>query len=249
MNLQTTSVAFLTTVLILAGCSAASRLESSFGTKFRYGYVLLSPPPSGRLSYTDSRIKALFRIDDGAIRFKLSNLSSSKMTVDWSGASLGVQGRSYPVRNARSYYSQDTIKAASTVVLPKGYVIDMAIPSSNVVYNGSKWLEKDLIPTADRHSEKTRNRILANKGGIIEFLVPLHFESSGVVNYAFRFKIVSVSEIPWERYRKPWRPAPPKPVNPVKFTSNDQLITAAIIAGVIGISAVLLTQRKLPPSE
>lgn len=243
------STAILVAVLFLAGCSAASKLESSFGTKYRYSYFLLSPSPTGRLSYADDRIKILFRIDDGAIRFKLSNLSSSTITIDWSNAFIGVQGRSYPIRTIRSYYSQDTIKALSASVLPKGYVIEMAIPASNVSYDGSKWREKDLLPTTDRHSEKTRNQIVANKGGFVDLLLPIRFGGSEAVTYTFRFKVSSVSEIPWERYRRPWRPAPPKPVNPVKVTTNDQLITAAIIVGILGISAVLLTQKKTPPSE
>ena len=246
---QTLSTFILGVTLFLAGCSAASRLESSLGTKYRYSYFLLSPSPTGRLSYADERIKILFRIDDGAIRFKLSNLSLSTMTVDWSNAFVAVQGRSYPIRTIRSYYSQDTIKALSAVVLPKGYVVEMAIPASNVSYDGSKWQEKDLLPTTDRHSEKTKNQILSNKGGTVDLLLPIRFEGSEAVTYTFRFKASSVAAIPWERYRKPWRPAPPKPVNPIKVTTNDQLITAAIIAGVLGISAILLTQKKSPTVE
>ena len=95
------SVAVLSIAVLLAGCSAASRLESSFGSKFRYSYVLLSPSPAGKRAYLDDRIKILFLIDDGAIRFKLTNLSPEKMSIDWSKASIGVSGRYYPIRNTQ----------------------------------------------------------------------------------------------------------------------------------------------------
>jgi len=236
-------------ILLLAGCSAASKLRSSLGTKFRYTYLLTSPTPTGKLSYADERIKVIFRIDAGAIRFKLTNLTSSNITIDWSGAVIGVLGKSHPLRSIRTYYSQDNIPAVSTVVLPKGYVIEMAIPVSSVYHDGLKWQERDLLPTTDKNSETTRRRILANKNGIIEFLLPMKFEGTGVVDYKFRFKVSSVDEIPWEQYRKPWRPVPPKPNNSSKFTAGDQIMTGAIIVGVVGIAAVLLSQKKTPPVE
>jgi len=241
--------ALLTAALMLAGCSAASRLESAFGAKYKYTYALVSPTPAGKRAYLDKRIKILFLVDDGAIRFKLTNLSGENMTIDWSKASIGVLGRFYPVRNTSSYYAQDSIIVPSPPIPPNGYVIDLAIPAQNVSYTGSQWQERDLLPTTDRHSPAMRTRILGEKGKNIDLLLPTEFERSGTVNYTFRFAVTAVNELPWNRYRKPHRPPAPKPVNPVKFTTNDQWITAAIVLGVVGISAVLLTQRKSPPSE
>jgi hypothetical protein len=248
MKLHILIVALLA-ALLLVGCSTSSRLRSSLGTKFRYTYFLSSPNPSGKLSYRDDRIKILFRIDAGAIRFKLDNLTSSLLTVKWSGAALGVLGRSHPVHSIRSYYSQEKAGEASTVILPKGYAIEMAVPAMSVYYDGSKWQEKDLLPTTDRNSEAVRKRILANKGGIVELLLPMQFEGSETINYTFRFKVSSVDEIPWEQYRKPWRPMPPKLLTSSSFTTSDQILTGAIIVGVVGIGAVLLSQKKTPPVE
>lgn len=244
-----TLVTPLVAALILAGCSAASRLESALGTKYRFSYVLTSPNPAGKRTYLDERIKIQFLIDDGAIRFKLTNLSPEKMTIDWSKASIGVAGRYFTVRNSRSYYSQDVQTASLPSVAPKGYMIDLAIPAQNIIYDGKQWQERDLLPTTDRHSEAMRNRILASKGKTIDLLLPIEFERSGPSMYTFTFAVASVTEIPWERYRKPHRPLPPKPVNPVKLTTNDQILTAAIVVGVVGISAILLSQRKAPPTE
>ena len=243
------AIAILTAALILSGCSAASRLESAFGAKYKYSYALVSPTPAGKRSYQDNRIKIQFLIDDGAFRFKLTNLSSEAMTIDWSKASIGILGRYFPVRNTSSYYAQDSNVVSSPPIPPHGYVIELAIPAQHVTYNGSQWQERDLLPTTDRHSQSMRNRILGAKGKKIDLLLPIKFQSSGVVNYTFQFTITAVNERPWNRYRKPFRPPVPKPVNPVKFTTNDQWITAGIILGVVGISAVLLTQKKSPPAE
>ena len=133
--------------------------------------------------------------------------------------------------------------------MPEGYVIDLAVPAPNVSYDGTQWQERDLLPTTDRHSATIRKRIVATNGRAIDFLLPLEFEQSGRMNYAFQFGVASVTEVPWEKYRKPHRPPAPRPVNTVKVTGNDQLITAAIVVGVLGISAVLLTQKKAPPTE
>lgn len=237
----------LAALLVLSGCSAASRLESSLGTKYTYSYLLTSPKPAGKLTFLDHSIKIVFLIDQGAIRFKLTNLSGRTMTVGWQNASLSVLERHYTVLSTRSYYSADSNKTVSPAIQPGGYVIDMALPSPNVYYDGAEWREKDLLPTTDRHSAGIRKRILANKGGILSLLLPMNFEGTETVNYLFQFKVAAVSELPWQRYRAPHRPPPPPA--PHEVTTNDQLITAAIIAGVVGLSAILLTQKKSPPSE
>jgi hypothetical protein len=234
--------------LVLTGCSVASRLESSFGMKYRYSYALVSPKSAWKRAYLDKRIKMLFLIDDGAVRFKLSNLSDETMTIDWPNASVGVSGRYYTVRNARTYYGQSPVSTGPPIP-PKGYVIDLAIPAQNVSYDGKAWQERDLLPTTDRHSETVRKRILGSTGRTVDLILPIQFEQSGTITYNFRFSVAAVNELPWNRYKRPHRPPAPRPVNPVKVTSNDQVITAAIIAGVLGISAVLLTQKKAPPSE
>lgn len=246
---QKLSIAILVLALILGGCSAASRLKSSLGTKYQYSYFLLSPSPAGRLSYADKRIKVLFQIDDGAIRFKLYNRSLSTITIDWSQAVVAVKGRSFPIRTAGSYYSQHSINSPPTVVLSKGYIIEMAIPARNILYDGKKWQEQDLLPTTDRRLEKIKQQIRANKGGIVELLLPIQFGGSEAVKYTFRFKIASVAAIPWERYRKPWRPNVSNPFSTFKVNNNDPLITTATIGGILGVSAILLAKKKLPISE
>jgi len=249
MNHHPWTIVVLSVALVGAGCSAASRLQSANGKKYRYTYVLQSPSPTGKLSYQDSRIKVLFQVDDGAVRFKLNNLSTEQLTVDWSRASIGTNGRYSSIRNRRTYYSQDSVKVASSVLLPRGYIVDLAVPSENVFYDGEKWTERELLPTTDRNSQTQRQKILANKGTMVDLILPLQFAASGEANYVFRFTVSSVAEFPWDRYRKPWRPPVPKPLKEVHMTSNDQLLTAGIVVGVVGVSVLLLMQKKSPVVE
>ncbi|GJQ21253.1 MAG: hypothetical protein HBSIN02_16080 [Bacteroidia bacterium] len=236
-------------LMIFAGCSAASRLQSSLGTKYKYSYRLTNAT-FGQLSYRDQRIKIQFRLDDGAIRFKLQNLSPVPIKIRWDESAIGVRNRYYAVRNKRTLYTASHKENTTLTIPPSGYVIDMAIPSENIMWTKTGWKERDLLQTTDRNSEQYRNRILGYKGSIVEFAIPL--EAGGEVwPYKFRFQVTSVDPVPWEKVRRPYRPAPPAPPpgsNPVA-EGNDYVVAAVIAAGVLGVAAILLTQRKEPIVE
>jgi hypothetical protein len=237
-------------VVLLSGCSAASRLRSSHGNKYRYTYKLIDPPPASRLSYQDQRIKIQFRLDDAAIRFRLQNLSPAPFKIKWDETSIGVKGRYFAVRNTRTLYTSTHRDNAAPIIPPTGYVIDMAIPSENISYVGSGWKEKDLLPTTDRNSRAMNERILRNKGSRVELVLPI--DAGGEIwPYTFRFEVTSVVSLPWERYRTPRRP--PQPAlpagSPASAQKEDYIVSAVIVAGVLGVAAVLLTQKKDPPAE
>lgn len=236
-------------VVLLAGCSAASRLQSSLGNKYRYSYRLTNAT-FGKLSYRDQRIKIQFRIDAGAIRFKLTNLSKIPVRIKWDEVTIGVRNRFYAVRNSRTLYTPNYKDNAAPALPPNGYVIDMALPSENIGWSGTAWREKDLLPTTDRNSDANRRRIEGYKGSIVELVLPI--EAGGETwPYRFRFEVTSVDPLPWEHYRRPYRPAPPAPPGGAKpSSSTDDYITAGIIAtGVLAVTAILLTQKKEPVSE
>lgn len=236
-------------VVLLAGCSTASKLHSTLGNKYRYKYVLVSPSSGMRLSYSDQRLKILFRIDQGAIRFKLMNLTDQPLNVAWDSVSLGVKGRYHTVRNSRTLYLDNPTDLAVSTILPNGYIIDLTIPAQNVYFDGVAWRERDLLPTTDGHSDVMRRRIMNNKGSAITLLMPMRFGDQKQ-DYRFEFLVESVEEMDWVRYRRPRRPLPP-PTQPVqvKKESSGQIVTAIVIAGLLGVSAVLLTLKKSPPSE
>ncbi len=235
-------------VILLAGCSAASRLQSSLGYKYRYSYRLVSPSSGGRMTFQDDRIRIAFRIDDGAIRFQLRNRSSIPVQVKWDDASIGVRDRYYAVRNTRTLYVPSYRDNAVPTILPSGYVIDMAMPAENISFDGNEWKEKDLLPTTDRNSAAIRQRVLGNKGSIVNLLLPLQAGDS-VWSYTFQFQAVSVDSLGWARYRKPRRPAAPMKQGKITTGTDDQIVTALVVAGLLGVGAILLTQKKSPPVE
>ncbi|HEX9615143.1 MAG TPA: hypothetical protein VGA55_06535 [Bacteroidota bacterium] len=234
--------------ILIGGCSTASRLQSSFGTKYKYTYRLVSPFSGRTMSFQDTRLRILFRIDDSAIRFKLQNLSASTMKVVWEDASIGVRNRFYAVRNTRTLYLPSYRDNAVPAIMQGGYVIDLAIPAENISFDGEQWAEKDLLPTTDRESHAVRQSILNAKGNAVNVLLPIRVGEE-VVNYTFKFEVTAVNVLPWERYKKPRRPLPPVSLPEPAFAGTDQIITAVIVASVVGISAILLTQKKSPPSE
>ena len=235
-------------VFLLAGCSAASRLQPSLGNKFRYGYRLVSPSSGGKMAFQDDRIRIAFRIDDAAIRFQLRNRSPLPLKVKWDDVSIGVRGRYYAVRNTRTLYVPSYRDNAVPTILPSGYIIDMAMPAENISFDGNKWKEKELLPTTDRDSDAMRQRILGNRGSVVNLLLPIQAGDS-VWSYAFQFRVTSVDSLGWERYRRPRRPAPPMQPGRIKAETNDQIVTALVITGILGVGAILLTQKKSPPVE
>ncbi|MEX2115660.1 MAG: hypothetical protein WEB37_02140 [Bacteroidota bacterium] len=235
-------------VVLLAGCSAASRLQSSLGYKYRYTYRLVSPSSGGKMIFQDDRIRIAFRIDDAAIRFQLRNRSSVPLRVKWDDVSIGVRDRYYAVRNTRTLYIPDYRDNAVPTILPSGYIVDMAMPAENVSFDGNEWKEKDLLPTTDRNSAVIRQRLLDNKGSTVNLLLPVQVGDS-VWSYTFQFQVASVDSLGWNRYRKPRRPTPPMMPGKISAGSDDQIVTALVVAGLLGLGAILLTQKKSPPVE
>jgi hypothetical protein len=235
-------------VMLLAGCSAASRLQSSLGYKYRHSYRLVSPSSGGRMVFQDDRIRIAFRIDDAAIRFQLRNRTTRPLKIRWDEASLGVRGRYYAVRNTRTLFLPGYRDDTAPTILPQGYVIDMAMPAENISFNGSEWKEKELLQTTDRNSPAIQQRLLAYKGSVVNLLLPVQVGDS-VWSYTFQFQVTSVDSLGWDKYRKPRRPSPPMMPGKIKAESSDQLVTGIVVAGLLGVGAILMTQKKSPPVE
>lgn len=235
-------------ILVFAGCSAVSKLKSAHGTKFRYSYALTAPISSTRLAFQDNDVSLLFRFDDAAIRFKLTNRSFSPLRIKWEEVTVVVQGRSFAAINTRTLYQTNPAVDAKPTILPGGYIVDMAMPSANISFNGKKWVERDLLPTTDRHSETMGKKILANVGSTVTLLLPIELGDQ-VRRYSFEFRVAKVDTLAWDRYRRPSRPVPPTQVATVKMGETDKITTAIVVGGFLGFAAFLLTQKKAPPSE
>jgi hypothetical protein len=220
-------------------------LISQKGNKYQYEYIMTSPVTDPNMVYRDSTIYIQFKFDDAALRFQLQNVASERLELYWSKATMGVEGKYYSIRNSKTLYSSSVATAAATVLPPLGYFTDFVIPEKNISADGS-YKETDLLPTTDGNSSEMRQKILSNTDKVITFILPVKV---GEVSkeYTFRFNVVNVDQIAWEKARMPKRP--PKPIKTQEIHNSDQYIAAGIVIAIVGVASVLLTQKKASPSE
>jgi hypothetical protein len=247
MSLRT-FIAALVLGLLLLGCSAASRLQSYSGNKYRYFVSMVAPEKSAISLFRDEALIIQFRFDDPAIRFQLQNISDGEMEIDWARASLGIRAMYSPVRNLSSLYDSGAATATGPVIPSLGVARDIILPRKNVSFDGTQWKVADLLPTTDRNSPQLRDSILASAGTEIDVMLPVWFGGNPRL-YHFRFAVDSVSRIPWSEDRVPaWLPPVP-PARKLRPSTVEQ-ITAAIIAGsFLGVFAYMRTAKKTPIAE
>ena len=231
---------------ILLSCATTSQYTPGSGNKYQYIYKLISPVENANLLFQDDSVIIQFKFDEAAIQFQLQNVSESNISIDWDKASMGINGRFFPVRHASNLYG-DTIHSDSMIMPPLGYIRDVVIPRNNIYYNGSSWVELELLPTTDHHSPALQESIEKRSGQLICLVLPIVF-GSRVENYGFDFQVDSVKRIDWKDYVPTKRePAPPSPKHSLLVLDN--VTTAVIMVGVLGFSAYLLSVKKSSPSE
>ncbi len=239
-------LAVVLSALLLGGCAAGAAYSPGQGTKYQYTYSMVAPSVSADLTHRDERIIIQFRPDDAALKFQVQNLSDQELSIDWSRASIGVEGRFSAVRHASSLYS-DSGAAGSFLLPPMGYMRDLVMPYENIRFDGERWIESDLLPTTDNANEALRSMIRGSVGKQVSVILPFRFGSQEMT-YEFAFRVSAVRPIAWRDVRPVQRvPAPPV----TKRTSGtlDQVTLAVIALGVLGFVAFTLSLSKNPPSE
>jgi hypothetical protein len=231
---------------ILISCGTTSQFSPGSGNKYQYLYKLVSPMKSSNLLFQDDSIIIQFKFDEAAIQFQLQNISQSNITLDWGKASIGISDRYFPVRHASNFYG-DTIRSNSIIMPSLGYLRDVVIPRDNIYDDGDKWVELDLLPTADHRSLALQESIKKNVGRRISLMLPMMFGST-VKNYKFDFQVDTVKRIAWKDYA-PFKRVPAPPRSGHAVTTLDNVTTAVIMVGVLGFSAYVLSIKKNPPSE
>jgi hypothetical protein len=232
--------------VLVSGCATTSTFTPGSGNKYQYFYSLVYPVRTDNLLFRDDSVIIQFKIDEAAIRFQLQNISSSTIHIEWNNASLHQNGRYYSIRHADNLYTDHIDSNTSISLPPLGYLRDLAMPRNNISFNGKEWVEDDLFPTTDNRSNVLRDRIKRSAGQELGLVVPIASES-WTKNYEFDFRIDSVRQIPWSTYHPATRhPEPPVlPSHPLL----DNVTTAIIVVGVLGISGYLITSKKNPPVE
>jgi hypothetical protein len=238
-------IAALLASLVLGGCAATGGYTPGQGGKYQYTYAMVAPSNSADLTHRDERIIIQFRPDDAAMKFQLQNLSDGELSIDWGRASIGVEGRFYPVRHAMTLYGDSA--RGSMLLPPMGYMRDLVIPAENIRFDGEQWVETDLLPTMDRGSDALRTEIRGSVGKQVSVILPLLF-GQDVVTYEFAFRVASVRSIAWRDFR-PVERVPAPPVIKRKSGKLDQMTVAVIAIGLLGFATFVLSQSKNPPSE
>lgn len=235
-------------VFWMLGCSASSRLQSSFGNKYRYFVSLSAPRTSEAMLFRDDRMIIQFRLDDPAIRFQLQNISPTTMQLDWAHTSLAIGGTPLPVRNLATYYDTSSVPTVSPGIPSLGVVRDVVSPRSGISVKGREWRSADLLPTTDGNSFERESAIRGMVGRTIELTLPVRFDRE-ITTYRFVFLIDSVRPILWSEYRSPpWLPPAP-PVQGLGPSSEDRVATAIIIGGFVGFLRYIMTMKKSPVTE
>jgi hypothetical protein len=237
--------------LACGSSSASSKLNtavSSQGRSYRYAYAMVAPTESNELLYHDEKIRVQFEIDKGAIKYSLKNLSNDSLAVITAHAAMFVNNNSSPVRNERTYYFEDAASGLPKPIPPQGIVHDFVIPKDNIYYDGSRWVEKELFPTADRNDAALRKTILKNLYAKIDLDLPIQVGNEQK-NFTFSFKIVRL----WSTHTDSAKTIESRfPVGPVvgrASPGNGLWLTAGIVVGLGLLVAYALSQPKKPASD
>ena len=242
-------------ILLLIGCGTSKQGLSGTGNKYQYGYrlsVLSDSQKTGfvdeaNLFYQDDSLIIQFKFDDAAINLQLQNLADSYLVVDWAKVQILHNHKNSKIRQSFGFYADSMKQPISVALPPFGYVRDYVTPRENIYYDGSKWIDGDLFPTWDRWTAQGVAAIKNQIGDSIVLTMPVWFGSFGKT-YVFSFRVKSFEPISLEKYRPPWRD--PRPPNEKLIPAlADQVTTAAIVVGVVGLSVYMLSAKKETPPD
>ena len=234
--------------IVLAGCTASSKLQSTLGNKYRYSVSMAGPTQSKDMLYRDEQIMIQFRVDDPGIRFQVQNISPGEMTVDLAKATISVHGVSSPVRITSTLYDTISILPPEVVIPSLGVVREAILPKGNSYFDGIQWRVDDLLPTTDANTHIMRNTILRLVGTTIELRLPIAFGTEQR-SYLFTFSVDSVRQIPWsEHHTAPWIPPHP-PVKALRPSPENQVTAVIIASSFLGFLKYIMSMEKTPVVE
>ncbi len=239
-------VVLLIATLIDFGCASftQTQLISPRGSTYRYVYELIEPVASKTLQYQNPKFNLWFTVDQGAVCFDARNLSSSTMVILGGNASMGINGKFFPVRTSSTYYADSASLKLTTPVPAGGYVQDFFIPRNNIFYDGNNWVERELLPTMDYNNPVRKQAIQKNVGNEIHLVVPIKV-GNDLQDYTFRFKIAGVKVVNPDSVVQngPRLPTPPMPKRPL---SNTEMWVSIGIVSSVTLAAILIVTRDHP---
>jgi len=232
--------------LLLSSCAGALRTPS--GVNYIYTYTMTQPQKNDQMIFRDNYVFIQFFVDASAISFQLQNISEASMSIVWEKVSLGVNKRTYAVRNNSTFYSLGNTPFQSLVIPPLGYIRETVIPREFVYVNKNAWAEKEFFLTNDRGSLRYKNAITKMVGSEVTLTIPIKIGEI-VIEYPFTFKVSKVSPLP-SNVLPPVKERPPVPKTTMQEAgTGSDLIPILIAAGVFGVAIYLLSQKKTPAAD
>ena len=234
--------------LLLVGCTASSRLQSTLGNKYQYSFSMVAPEKSKDMFFRDDQLIIQFRMDNPGIRFQIQNISPTDMQIDWARASIGIHNAYSPVRNISTIYDTTAKIPSSQLIPPLGVIRDAILPRGNIYFDGAQWRVDDLIPTTDANSRAMMNTIMKLVGNSIDVILPVEF-GWGVHTYQFTFSVDSVRQMAWSDYRPAsWLPPQP-PVRRLQQSAEDWVTAAILATGFLVVLRYVMAAKKSPVVE
>ena len=237
---------FLIISLLLSSCSGLMNAPAS--VNYIYTYTMAQPQKSDQMIFRDNYLVIQFFFDASAISFQLQNVSEASMSIVWEKVSIGVNKRTYAVRNTSTFYLLGNAPFPMLVIPPLGYIRETVIPRENVYVEKNKWVEKSFFLMNDRGSQRYKKAITRMVGSEVTLTIPIKIGEI-VVEYPFVFKVNKITPLP-SNVLPPVKDRPPVPkTNLQEAGTGSDLVPMMIAAGIFGVAIYLLSQKKTPSAD
>lgn len=188
------------------------QVERPVAAKERYGkqkVTRVEDEGMTKYSFEDEMVRIIWLPADSQLSFILTNKTDHSIKIVWDAAAFVDQdGMSQRVMHAGVKYADRNNSQPPTVVIRKGTVTDLIVPSDNIYYSAiyNRWEQDSLLPDVKApDAEELRLKAGKSIGKTIQVLLPLQIED--IVNeYIFIFEVQSVeAKLNQEKYIKEWR--------------------------------------------
>ena len=176
-----------------------AQVERPVAAKERYGkqkITRVEEEGTAKYSFEDEMVRIVWLPTDFEISFALTNKTDHSIKIIWDEAAyVGIDGISERVIHAGVKYTDRNNSQPPTVVIRKGTVTDLIIPSDNIYYVSGRyggWEELPLLPDVKAPNvEELKSKAEKYIGKTIQVLLPLQIED--IVNeYIFIFEVQNV---------------------------------------------------------
>jgi hypothetical protein len=176
------------------------QVERPAEAKERYGNqeIYTIEGDGGKYYFEDKMIRIGWAVTAKDIAFVLENKTDYSIRIIWDEAAyVDMNGFSHRVMHSGVKYIDRANTQAPTVVVRRGSVSDIVVPTDYILNLGEYgWKEGDILPNSSRDPDNKRliNKAKEYLGKKIQVLLPLQIQDT-VIDYIFVFTIESVKEI------------------------------------------------------